>query len=171
MRFTMSRIRTIDAPADEGGSDSDAATADESAADTTDWKAKFETERAHSREWEKRAKANSSAASELEKLRDAGRSDLEKATARAEKAEKALADYRHAADVSGWKAAAAKASGVPVELLHGDTEEDITASANALKAFADSLTAPKAASVSNAAATPKGGDNPNLAVVKALFGR
>lgn len=47
--------------------------------DVTDWKA-------HSREWEKRAKANANAATELEKLKAANMSEQEKAVTEAEKA-------------------------------------------------------------------------------------
>ncbi|MFI6279649.1 hypothetical protein [Streptomyces sp. NPDC050988] len=49
------------------------------AGDVTDWKA-------HSREWEKRAKANADAATELEKLKAANMSEQEKAVTEAEKA-------------------------------------------------------------------------------------
>lgn len=53
----------------------------------TDWQAKYEAMRAHSREWEKKAKENQGAADELEKLREAQATEQEKATNRAEKAE------------------------------------------------------------------------------------
>lgn len=54
--------------------------------DATDWEAKYKETLAHSREWEKRAKANSGASEELEKLRAASMTEQEKAVAAAEKA-------------------------------------------------------------------------------------
>jgi hypothetical protein len=47
--------------------------------DTTDWKAEAEKAKALQRKWEDRAKANSNAAKELEELRKASMTDLEKA--------------------------------------------------------------------------------------------
>ena len=58
-----------------------------------DYKALYEAEKAHSRKWEKQAKANRSAADELEKAREAGKTaeeqiaDLTKRLDEKEKAE------------------------------------------------------------------------------------
>ncbi|MEV6105707.1 hypothetical protein AB0M28_13465 [Streptomyces sp. NPDC051940] len=52
----------------------------------TDWEAKYREAMGHSREWEKRAKANSGAAEELEKLKQQNMTEQEKAVAAAEKA-------------------------------------------------------------------------------------
>ena len=59
----------------------------------TDWKAKYESMREHMRDWEKKAKANQSAADELEQLKAAQMTEQEKAIARAEQAEAELATY------------------------------------------------------------------------------
>ncbi len=50
--------------------------------------------KAHSREWEKRAKANKNAADELEALKESTLSETEKANKRAEKAEAELAAFK-----------------------------------------------------------------------------
>ena len=73
-------------------------------------------------------------AAKFDEIEEQNKSDLEKATERAEAAEKELAGLRHSADVAKWKAAASKATGVPVAALRGDTEEEITAHAEAIKA-------------------------------------
>lgn len=59
--------------------------------ETTDWKAEAEKAKALQRKWEDRAKANSNAAKELEELRKASMSDMEKALAEAKDAGRAEA--------------------------------------------------------------------------------
>lgn len=65
----------------------------------SDWEAKYREAVGHSREWEKRAKANSSAAEELEKLRAASMSEQEKAVAAAEKAGRTAASQEAQAEI------------------------------------------------------------------------
>ena len=83
----------------------------------TDWKAKYDEMRNHMRDWEKKAKANQSAADELEKLKAAQMSEQEKANARAEAAESELAQLK--AEKAKVDAATRLASetGVPFEML------------------------------------------------------
>lgn len=169
MRFTTHHVRTIETGASEsGGSTVEEPKAD--APDDTDWKARFEAERAHSREWEKRAKANSSAAAELEKLKASSMSELDRAKADAEAARKKLAEFESARERDGWKADAAKATGVPAELLWGDDAEGVLAHAKAIAEYAKAAGKPRAATVSNPDAAPKGGDNPNKQLLRQLFG-
>ena len=82
-----------------------------------DWKAKYEAMRTHSREWERKAKENQSAADELEQLKAASMSEQEKAVKRAEKAEADLsalkAEMRRSTDAQE----VASATGIPVALL------------------------------------------------------
>ena len=73
-------------------------------------------------------------AAKFDEIEEQNKSELEKATERAEAAEKELAGLKHAADVAKWKAAASAATGVPVAALRGDTEEEITTHAEAIKA-------------------------------------
>ncbi|HEY8985665.1 MAG TPA: hypothetical protein VIU15_39605 [Streptomyces sp.] len=67
--------------------------------ESTDWEAKYKETLAHSREWEKRAKANSGAADELEKLKAANLTDQEKAVAAAEKAGRTAAAQEAQAEI------------------------------------------------------------------------
>lgn len=82
-----------------------------------DWQAKYEDMRAHMREWEKKAKANQSAADELEKLKAAQMTEQEKANARAEAAEAELTALK--AEKAKVDAANKLASetGVPFDML------------------------------------------------------
>lgn len=83
----------------------------------TDWQAKYEAMRQHAREWEKAAKANKGAADELEKLKAEQMTEQEKALARAEKAEKQLAELQAEQQRAEAVAEVSKATGVPTELL------------------------------------------------------
>lgn len=106
--------------------------------DKTDWKAE-------ARKWEARARENKAAAerlAELEKQDEAAKSDLEKATQKAEKALKELADMKAAQQRAEWVKAAAKSHGVDEELLSmmtGDGEDEINANAKTLKAKMDKI--------------------------------
>lgn len=86
-------------------------------AETVDWQAKYEEMRGHMRDWEKKAKANQSAADELEQLKAAQMSEQEKANARADKAEAELEALK--AETAKYDAARAisKEKGVPFDLL------------------------------------------------------
>ena len=112
---------------------------------SVDWQAKYEAMREHSREWEQRAKANKAAADELEEIKAAQMSEQEKLTARAEAAEKKLAEIE--AKQAHEKAAKkiANETGVPVELLEFCTDE--TAMKNFAKQYGEQNTpiAPSAA--------------------------
>lgn len=92
-----------------------------------DWKAK-------SREWEKRAKANAGAATRLAQLEDQQKTEQQRLTERAEKAEREA--QSHSVSLTRYRVAVAK--GVPAELvdrLRGDTEDEIAADADALLAL------------------------------------
>lgn len=90
---------TTDAPEDGAVETTDARTGDENArtGDEKDWKAEFDKLQRESRKWEERAKANSTAAKELEELRKQSMSDAEKAVAEAREQARAEAF----ADVGG----------------------------------------------------------------------
>lgn len=90
----------------------------------TDWKSE-------SRKWEARAKENSAAAEELKKLRDAQKSETERANERAQQAEAALS----AAENRAMLAEVAAAKGVPAGALQGATREEAEAAADALLAW------------------------------------
>ena len=90
----------------------------------TDWKAKYESMRTHSRDWEKLAKANQSAADELEKLKAAQMSEQEKANARAEAAEAELAQLKAEKAKVDAATKLASESGVPFEMLMFCADEE-----------------------------------------------
>lgn len=115
----------------------------------TDWKAKYEEMRGHMRDWEKKAKANQSAADELEKLRAEQMTEQEKERERADNAERELAELK--AEKARTEAALRinKETGVPLDLLMFCADEE------AMSDFAEKYTAgtriqsaPSAASVS-----------------------
>lgn len=96
--------------------------------DTTDWKAKYEAMRQHSRDWESKAKANQSAADELEKLKADSQTEQQKATARAEKAEAELAQLKADAERAETVTAVADKAGVPIEfvqMLNGKDADEL----------------------------------------------
>ncbi len=92
--------------------------------ESTDWKAKYEEMRGHMRDWEKKAKANQTAADELEKLRAEQMTEQEKERQRAEKAESELAALK--AEQARTEAAMriTKETGVPLELLMFCADEE-----------------------------------------------
>ncbi len=86
-----------------------------------DYKALYEAEKAHSRKWEKQAKANKGAASALDEANEAKKSADEKIAElekRLDAKEKAEARARTAAKVAQEK-------GVPADLIVGDDEESM----------------------------------------------
>lgn len=85
--------------------------------ETVDWQAKYEEMRGHMRDWEKKAKANQSAADELEQLKAAQMTEQEKANARADKAEAELEALKAEAAKVEAARAISNESGVPFDLL------------------------------------------------------
>lgn len=110
----------------------------------TNWQAKYEEMRTHSREWEKLAKANKAAADELDALKQAQMTETEKLNARAEKAEAELAALKAAAAAQEHIANVAKDSGVPSEILGfcADTDK-LDDFAAAVKAYAQTAAQPQ----------------------------
>lgn len=98
--------------------------AEDAAQTETDWQAKYEAMRQHSRDWEKKAKENAAAASELEALKQANLTEQEKANARAEKAESELAALKAEAQRKEDARAIADETGVPLELLEYCADKD-----------------------------------------------
>ena len=64
----------------------------EAAEQPTDWEAKYRAAIEHSREWERKAKANKGAAEELEKLKTSQMTDLERAQREVKEAKAKLAE-------------------------------------------------------------------------------
>lgn len=98
--------------------------------DKTDWKAE-------ARKWENRAKENIKAAEKLQQIEDEKKSELEKAIARAEKAERERDEYKTRQERRDLAVDVAKAKNIPdaADLLTGSTKEELEASADRLIAF------------------------------------
>ena len=97
-------------------------------AEEPDYKALYEQEKAHSRAWERKAKANKTAADELAQAQEAGKTAEERIaelTKRLDEKEKAEKRAKLAAKVAEEK-------GIPADLVVGDDEEH-------MKAFADRM--------------------------------
>jgi hypothetical protein len=102
--------------------------------------AEVETWKGHARTWEARAKENSDKAKSFDELEEANRSELDKATARAEAAEKIIADNKAKDEAAALRVEIAKAKGfeerkVPVTALRGTTREELEAHADELLAL------------------------------------
>ena len=104
-----------------------------------DYKALYEAEKAHSRKWEKQAKANRQAAEELERAHEAGKTAEERIASLESKLEaKERAEARNA-----LVAKVAEAKGVPARFLVGDTEEELGEYADSLLKHFKAKPAPK----------------------------
>lgn len=80
-----------------------------------------------------------------------------------------IAAYEHRDRVTAWKTAAAKATGVPSEVLRGDTEAEITAHAEALKEVLGRTPVAGGTGISGKA-PETGAPNAALQAVRNLFG-
>lgn len=127
-------------------------------AESTDWQAKYEEMRGHMRDWEKKAKANQSAADELEKLKAAQMTEHEKERERADKAESELAAIK--AEQARTEAAMriAEETGVPLEMLLFCADEE--AMADFAKAYAKETHVSSAPSALGGSRIIRGNDKP-----------
>ena len=75
-------------------------------------------------------------AEQYDKLQEANKSELEKANERANRLEAELADMKKANDVREIRLKVSNETGVPLNLLTADSEEDCKAQADAINAFA-----------------------------------
>lgn len=124
----------------------------------TDWKAKYESMRTHSRDWEKLAKANQSAADELEKLKAAQMSEQEKANARADAAEAELAAIKaEQARVDAARRLSTE-TGVPFEMLMFCADEE--AMTDFAKTYAQATHVSSAPSALGGSRIVRGNDKP-----------
>lgn len=132
--------------------------AEPSSAESVDWQAKYEEMRGHMRDWEKKAKANQSAADELERLKAAQMTEQDKANARAEAAEAELAQLK--AEKAKMDAATQLASetGVPFEMLMYCQDEE--AMTDFAKTYAKETHVSSAPSALGGSRIIRGGDAP-----------
>ena len=103
---------------------------DEPTSTEPDWKAKYEAMRQHSRDWERKAKENEGAASELEQLKAANLAEQEKEKERADKAEAELNELKAQAERAELIASVADKANVPtefVQMLNGADADELAA--------------------------------------------
>ena len=103
-----------------------------------DYEAKYKEAVAHSREWEKRAKDNKTAADELQQLKEAQLSEAEKTAKHIKELEAKNAAYEAEKQQNEWKTQVSKETGVPIALLHGSTLEEMQAEKTKPKVHASS---------------------------------
>lgn len=123
----------------------------------TDWKAE-------ARKWESRAKANHDAARQLAELQDAQRTDAEKLA----DAQATIKRFEAAEQRRSWADEVSSDTGVPANLLSGDTLEAMRSSAEALTTWAAETR--KAHSVIDHTRTPNTSDTAST-FMRQLFGR
>lgn len=75
-------------------------------------------------------------AEEFDKMQEASKSELQKATEKAESLEKELAALKKANEIQEIRSKVSKDTGVPTSLLTAETEEECLAQAQAIKEFA-----------------------------------
>ena len=75
-------------------------------------------------------------ASKLDELEEANKSELQKATERANSLEAELNELKKANEVRAMREEVANETGIPTNLLTGSTEEECKAQAEAIKAYA-----------------------------------
>jgi len=75
-------------------------------------------------------------AQELDQIEEANKSELEKANERANSLQAELESLKKANEVRAMREKVASETGVPMNLLTAETEEECTEQANAIKAFA-----------------------------------
>jgi hypothetical protein len=120
----MSDEHTTDAP-------QPAAAQPDTGTSEPDWQAEAEKYKALARKHEERSKANAAAAARLAEVEDASKTEAQRMHDRLAALERETADAR----ATALRHEVASAKGVPAELLHGATEDELHAAADALLAF------------------------------------
>lgn len=82
-----------------------------------DWEAKYKEAVSHSRDWEKKAKANKAAADELNELKQSQMSEQEKLQSKNAELEKELSELRAEKDRATWIREVSSETGVSADLL------------------------------------------------------
>lgn len=107
---------------------------------------------------------------ELEALKESQKTDLEKATSRADALQAELDALKAREQMAAWRAEVAQASGVPAEAISGATKEEMEAHAETLKKLFPQHAAPVVASDGFAPAAVPGGGTPREKFAAALEG-
>ena len=83
-----------------------------------------------------------SKASQFDELQEANKTELQKAQDKNAKLESQLKAFKHAKEVQEWKHEIAETTGVPADVLRGDTREELESHAQVLQATFAKPTAP-----------------------------
>lgn len=138
-------------------------------AQETDWQAE-------ARKWEARAKANKAAADKLSEIEESKKTEIQKAIERAEQAEQQLQELERERN----RLTVIAKHGIPEDyqdLIKGDSDEELAASAEKVKALIDSATQRQGAEQASyvipaeggsPAALPLNGDGIEASLKKAL---
>lgn len=127
---TAETTTTETEPKQDDSTDTSTATQPDRAAEQ-DWKAEAEKWKALSRKHEDQSKANADKAKQYDEFEESQKTELQKVIDKAEAAEKRASELEQAK----VRAEVAASKGIPASLLSGTTEEELTASADALLAF------------------------------------
>jgi len=98
-----------------------------------DWKAK-------SRLWETRAKENKAAADRLKQIEDAAKSTEQRLAEQVAALQAQLKQMETAQQVQTWRAEVAAKTGLPADLLRGETLEELEAHAKAIQGYSRRIT-------------------------------
>jgi len=127
--------------------------------ETPDLAAEVEKWKALSRKNEERAKGNDAAAKRLAEIEEANKTEAEKLQARADAAEKALAERDQKDDLAKLITEVADAKKVPAAILRGATREELEEHADAYLASLPAVpTAPSSTGLGNVGDTVNGSD-------------
>lgn len=123
-------------------------------AQQVDWEAKYRETLAHSREWEKRAKDNKAAADELQQLKESQMSEQQKAEAKTAKLQKELDQLKAEKQTNEWRTQVATESGLPSNLIVGDSLESMQEHAKAISEYVASKTGRQLPKITNPGRQP-----------------
>jgi hypothetical protein len=130
----------------------------------TDWKSE-------ARKWEQRAKANKTAADELEQLKQSQLTEQQKAQAKAEKLQKELDAFKTQQQQAEWRSQVAQEAKIPSELagvLKGDSLEELQENAKLVSSALHP--APKAPRVPGVDRQPESKPSDQQSFINQLFG-
>ncbi|MCH9274994.1 helicase [Bifidobacterium amazonense] len=136
---------------------------------STDWEAKYREAVSHSREWEKRAKDNKAAADELQQLKESQMSEQQKNEARTARLQKELDQLKAEKQASEWRAQVVEESGLPANLIVGDSLEAMQEHAKAINEYVTAKTGRQLPKVADPGRRPQTAPNDLLQYATEVF--
>ncbi|PJM72342.1 helicase [Bifidobacterium primatium] len=134
-----------------------------------DWEAKYREAVSHSREWEKRAKDNKAAADELQQLKEAQMTEQQKAEARTAKLQKELDALKAEKQAAAWRSQVAEETGLPANLIVGDSLEAMKEHAKAIGDYVEARTGRQLPKVTDPGRHPQSAPNDLLQYAAGVF--